>query len=107
MVKEGELVDIKCKPAQSGSLLIWFRVLPKNMEFIGSFSPSGLPKSPTASLDSSYGFSKISNGILSLKKFKKSTDSGIYSCAFLKGTQLMFGDVTRLVGGEFCFLYLV
>ncbi|KAL6111812.1 uncharacterized protein ACO6RY_08709 [Pungitius sinensis] len=98
-VKEGEQVDITCKPAESGSLLIWFRVLPKNLEFIASFSPNGILKTQGASSESTFIYSRMSEGVLSLKSFNKGTDSGTYSCASLyKGTQLTFGDVTRLVG---------
>ncbi|KAM8915998.1 T-cell surface glycoprotein CD8 alpha chain isoform 2-T3 [Spinachia spinachia] len=98
-VQEGAQVDIECKPAESGTLLIWFRVLPKNLEFTGSFSPSGVPKTIPPSFPATFSHSRISDGILSLKSFQRSTDSGIYSCASLfKGNQLTFGKVTRLVG---------
>ncbi|XP_028432835.1 T-cell surface glycoprotein CD8 alpha chain isoform X2 [Perca flavescens] len=98
-VTEGAEVEIKCKPLDSGSMVIWFRVLDTSaMEFIGSFSNNGLLKSTTDSFQSTFSHSKMQQDILTLKSFNKAQDSGVYSCAALKGSILKFGETTRLVG---------
>ncbi|XP_035518531.1 T-cell surface glycoprotein CD8 alpha chain [Morone saxatilis] len=95
---EGQLVEIHCQPKTTGSMIVWFRVLDKTgMEFIGSFSNTGIVKS--SPLSPIFSFSKIIQKILILQSFNKSRDSGIYSCASLyKGNELSFGKVTRLFG---------
>ncbi|XP_073323665.1 T-cell surface glycoprotein CD8 alpha chain isoform X2 [Pagrus major] len=98
-VNEGQQVDIRCRPPEPGSMIIWFRVLDKSgMEFIGSFSNTGVKKPNTKPPTSIFTFTKIAQDYLTLKSFKEADDSGIYSCASLhKGTELRFGTVTRLV----------
>lgn len=108
-VTEGDNAEIKCRPSDPGSMIIWFRVRDKSgMEFIASFSSNGMPKPNTKSPSSTFIDSKIGQNILILQSFKEAVDSGVYSCATLyKGTELRFGEVTRLVGGELCFINLV
>uniref|UniRef100_A0A8C9XLS5 T-cell surface glycoprotein CD8 alpha chain n=1 Tax=Sander lucioperca TaxID=283035 RepID=A0A8C9XLS5_SANLU len=104
VAKEGEQVEITCKPHDMGSMVIWFRVLDTSgMEFIASFSSIGLTKSTAASFPSTFSNSKIQQNILILKSFNKAQDSGVYCCAALKNNGLKFGITTRLVGGDTCF----
>ncbi|XP_035857739.1 T-cell surface glycoprotein CD8 alpha chain isoform X2 [Sander lucioperca] len=99
VAKEGEQVEITCKPHDMGSMVIWFRVLDTSgMEFIASFSSIGLTKSTAASFPSTFSNSKIQQNILILKSFNKAQDSGVYCCAALKNNGLKFGITTRLVG---------
>ncbi|XP_023145045.1 T-cell surface glycoprotein CD8 alpha chain isoform X2 [Amphiprion ocellaris] len=99
-VKEGESIDIECEPLPpTSSMIIWFRALDNfGMEFIASFSASGFAKSKHSNY--SEIFSDKSKSKQTLKAFKKSRDSGIYSCATLQGNELKFGKVTRLIGEE-------
>ncbi|XP_034726048.1 T-cell surface glycoprotein CD8 alpha chain isoform X2 [Etheostoma cragini] len=98
-VKEGEQVEIKCKPQDTNAMVIWFRILDTSgMEFIASFSNSGELKSPAASFPSTFSQSKIKQHILTLQSFSESRDSGVYSCASLKANELKFGEETQLVG---------
>ena len=106
--REGQPVEIQCRPSEMGTMVIWFRVLDTSgMEFIASFSTTGILKSPTeASFPAAFSHSKIKDDILILKSFKKA-DSGVYSCASLfRGNELRFGTATRLEEGEFCFIHL-
>ncbi|XP_037639020.1 T-cell surface glycoprotein CD8 alpha chain [Sebastes umbrosus] len=98
--KEGQPVQITCKPAEAGSMIVWFRVLDTSgMEFIASFTNNGLLKSPLASFPSTFSYSRIREDILILLKFSKDLDSGVYSCASLfGGKELKFGNVIRLGG---------
>nr|XP_057923634.1 T-cell surface glycoprotein CD8 alpha chain isoform X2 [Doryrhamphus excisus] len=101
-VKEGEPREIKCKPSESGSMIIWFRVRDTSgVDFIASFSNQGMIKKEGVSYSSIFSASKMSENIMTITSFSQGRDSGLYGCASLKGTQLIFGDVTRLVGGEF------
>nr|XP_020448698.1 T-cell surface glycoprotein CD8 alpha chain [Monopterus albus] len=98
IIIENQDVDITCKPPEAGSMIVWFRVLDKSgMEFIASFSNTGIPKS-SGSCYSYFSNSKISQSTLTLKSFDKTRDSGVYSCAAIKSNELKFGDMTRLVG---------
>ncbi|XP_031725740.1 T-cell surface glycoprotein CD8 alpha chain [Anarrhichthys ocellatus] len=98
-VKEGQPVELKCRPSVEASMIVWFRVLDNGIEFIASFSREGFPKSPVASFPSTFSHSSIRNDILKLKSFNKARDSGIYSCGSLvKGNEMQFGKVIRLVG---------
>lgn len=101
--KEGQQVEIKCSPAEVGSMVIWFRVLDKSgMEFIASFSNNGVKKAAKTPPSSAFSYDSIRQSTLILKSFSAASDSGVYSCASLfKGNELKFGAVTRLVGGEF------
>lgn len=106
-IKQGESADIECHPRDMGTMTIWFRILDKaGMEFIASFS-NGIPKNTEGRPSSSFSFSKISKHIVTLQSFDRNKDSGLYSCSSLvKGKELVFGEATRLVGGEFCFMNL-
>nr|XP_057923642.1 T-cell surface glycoprotein CD8 alpha chain isoform X3 [Doryrhamphus excisus] len=98
-VKEGEPREIKCKPSESGSMIIWFRVRDTSgVDFIASFSNQGMIKKEGVSYSSIFSASKMSENIMTITSFSQGRDSGLYGCASLKGTQLIFGDVTRLVG---------
>ncbi|XP_015240793.1 PREDICTED: T-cell surface glycoprotein CD8 alpha chain isoform X1 [Cyprinodon variegatus] len=101
-VEEDQSQEIKCSPPNEGSITIkfLFRVLDKSgMEFIGSFSKTGVIKEKGASYNSlSVKYSEPSF-IFTVKNFNKEKDSGIYSCASLVGgNNLQFGDVTTLKG---------
>ncbi|XP_068576567.1 T-cell surface glycoprotein CD8 alpha chain [Cebidichthys violaceus] len=96
--KEGQPVEIKCRPGEVGTMIVWFRVLDNDMEFLASFSKDGFYKSSANSF-STFSYSRMRDNILTLQSFNKTRDSGIYSCASLnKGNTLQFGKVTRLVG---------
>ncbi|XP_054473261.1 T-cell surface glycoprotein CD8 alpha chain isoform X2 [Anoplopoma fimbria] len=100
-VKEGDPVSITCKPGEMGSLVVWFRVLDPGMQFLASFSSNGVLKSSTGSFSSIFSDTNIRENILTLKKFSKTRDSGVYSCASLiKGNELNFGNLIRLVGDK-------
>uniref|UniRef100_A0A3Q2ECG2 CD8a molecule n=1 Tax=Cyprinodon variegatus TaxID=28743 RepID=A0A3Q2ECG2_CYPVA len=106
-VEEDQSQEIKCSPPNEGSITIkfLFRVLDKSgMEFIGSFSKTGVIKEKGASYNSlSVKYSEPSF-IFTVKNFNKEKDSGIYSCASLVGgNNLQFGDVTTLKG-KFCLI---
>lgn len=104
-VDEGQQVEIYCKPPQMSGMVTWFRVLDKSgMEFIASFSAGHLK---STSLHQNFISTKIRDHKLILKSFNKDTDSGAYSCAVIKSNELKFGEVTRLVGGEFLYISLV
>lgn len=70
------------------------------MEFIAAFDLNGNAKPTDTRPTSEFDHSKIRKHILILKSFNKEKDSGQYSCATYKGPVLIFGKVTRLVGGE-------
>ncbi|XP_053723495.1 T-cell surface glycoprotein CD8 alpha chain isoform X3 [Synchiropus splendidus] len=92
--KEGEQVQIQCKPS-IGTLVMWFRVLDgSTMEFIGSFSNNGVLK---GALPSIFTHTPGKDAI-TLNSFKSSRDSGLYTCGSLKNNQVNFGQVTSLVG---------
>lgn len=98
-MKEGNNVEIKCKPGVSNRpRTIWFRVRDNaGMEFMATYDLNGnqKKKSSTLQLDSS----KITRDILILESFKRE-DSGFYCCAVIQGYSLEFGQVTQLVAGE-------
>ena len=103
VVKEGSDVEISCQPEQSGTMVVWFRVLDgSRMEFIGSFSPSGTQKAAQTDYKSKFSDRKTDTTFfLKLKSFVKARDSGMYTCTSLyRGQELRFGKVTRLRGGE-------
>ncbi|XP_068598258.1 T-cell surface glycoprotein CD8 alpha chain [Brachionichthys hirsutus] len=104
IVEDGRPVVIRCQP-EMGSMVLWFRVLDhRGMEFIGSFTNTGLQKS-TFAPSSPFSFAKMRQHDLVLPAFDRVRDSGAYSCASLhKGTELKFGGVTRLVGDSIDFL---
>uniref|UniRef100_A0A3Q0R494 T-cell surface glycoprotein CD8 alpha chain n=1 Tax=Amphilophus citrinellus TaxID=61819 RepID=A0A3Q0R494_AMPCI len=98
--KEGDKTEISCTPQNSAgaSMIVWFRVLDSSgMEFIGSFSTTGIKKTVMPNFDEIFSYS---TNRLTLKSFQRK-DSGTYSCAALvSGTKLTFGEVTKIEGGE-------
>ncbi|XP_077429172.1 T-cell surface glycoprotein CD8 alpha chain [Vanacampus margaritifer] len=95
--KEEQSIEMTCKPSESGSMIMWFRVLDKSgLEFLASFSNNGILKSASKSFSSIFSDLRIREGVLTLKSFHKGRDSGIYSCASLKISELKFGNVIRL-----------
>nr|XP_033483355.1 T-cell surface glycoprotein CD8 alpha chain isoform X2 [Epinephelus lanceolatus] len=99
-VKEGQQIDINCKPEAMGTMVIWFRVLDtSSVEFIASFSSTGVLKSSSTSFSSTFSVSQSKQYTLTLKAFNKAKDSGVYNCGSLyRGNELKFGKATRLVG---------
>lgn len=106
-IKQDQSAEIECRPRETGTMTIWFRILDKaGMEFIASFS-NGVKKDTDGRPSSTFSFSKIYKNIVILQSFDRNKDSGLYGCASLvKGKELAFGEVTKLVGGEFCFMNL-
>ncbi|XP_041814815.1 T-cell surface glycoprotein CD8 alpha chain [Chelmon rostratus] len=98
-VKEGQEVEISCRP-ELGSMVIWFRLLGESdMEFIGSYANNGIEKTAMKAFSSIFRRSASNPYSLTLKSFNKMRDSGAYICAALvKGTELRFGKITQLVG---------
>ncbi|KAI9521139.1 hypothetical protein NQZ68_010843 [Dissostichus eleginoides] len=96
-VKEGNLVRLDCVPRDMGTMVVWFRHLDTTgMEFIASFTNNGVLKSARNSVSELFGHSKDWPISLTLKSFNQTRDSGVYSCASLKGSELIFGNPTRL-----------
>ncbi|XP_061642048.1 zinc finger matrin-type protein 1-like isoform X3 [Phyllopteryx taeniolatus] len=96
--KDGQKIEVSCKPSDVGSMVMWFRVVDKSgMEFLASYTNNGMQKSTSDSM-SNFSDLRIREDIIILKSFSKARDSGIYSCASLKNNQLKFGDITRLTG---------
>ncbi|KAF3856026.1 hypothetical protein F7725_016749 [Dissostichus mawsoni] len=99
-VKEGNLVSLNCVPRDMGTMVVWFRHLDTTgMEFIASFTNNGVLKSARNSVSELFGLSKDRPISLKLKSFNQTRDSGVYSCASLKGSDLIFGNVIRLFQG--------
>uniref|UniRef100_A0A3B4EIL6 Ig-like domain-containing protein n=1 Tax=Pygocentrus nattereri TaxID=42514 RepID=A0A3B4EIL6_PYGNA len=82
----------------SGQTVWWFRLKNNSvLEFIASFTSSGDKKA--GDMDSKFDPQKMkSSKRLTLKGFKKETDSGSYSCASINNNKLNFGPVTSLQG---------
>ncbi|KAM9859859.1 T-cell surface glycoprotein CD8 alpha chain isoform 2-T2 [Aulostomus maculatus] len=100
VLPEGQQVEIKCRPAEVGTSIQWFRVQDNSgMHFIVSTSNTGLRR-PDSSIPSAFSDKKLKEDVLILKSFSRSVDSGVYSCASLKNNQLKFGEVTRLAGEQ-------
>lgn len=102
VVDNGDTVEITCKFSNLASTVMWFRVLDKTgMEFIASFDMNGNLK--RGHLPEEFNADKMNKNILTLKSFNKAKDSGVYSCAIIHNSGLLFGQTTRLRGGEFGF----
>ncbi|KAJ3602095.1 hypothetical protein NHX12_029854 [Muraenolepis orangiensis] len=80
-----------------------------NVEFIGSFTKMGVDRTPPDA--KVYGTSRMpeqhtlrlhfnmsERHTLRLKSFDAARDSGLYGCASVVGSELIFGKVTRLIG---------
>ncbi|CAJ1051482.1 uncharacterized protein LOC109994563 [Xyrichtys novacula] len=99
VLREQQSYSIKCDIQGPGSTIVWFRVLDTaGIEFIVSFNAIGDLKHPSSLFSSIFSYSKGKHNTLTLNAFSKARDSGVYSCASLKGYELKFGPVTRLVG---------
>ncbi|XP_059184586.1 T-cell surface glycoprotein CD8 alpha chain [Centropristis striata] len=96
-VKEGKSVIINCELQDKGSMVVWLRILDTSgMEFIASFSITGVLKQSGPSFDSIFSYQTNKPGTLTLQSFNKNRDSGVYSCGVLKNSALIFGPTTRL-----------
>ncbi|KAM7006836.1 T-cell surface glycoprotein CD8 alpha chain [Tautogolabrus adspersus] len=99
VIKERELVEIRCDTNGFSNTFVWFRVLDTPaMEFIASYNLIGDVKSAPSSLSSIFSHKKSKQYILTLKSFNKARDSGVYGCACQKPQELKIASVTRLVG---------
>ncbi|CAL8402750.1 unnamed protein product [Arctogadus glacialis] len=95
--KEGEKVQIHCKPPAAHTVVMWLRVVDKSVEFIASFHLNGMIKQEGMFDKKIYSDSKMmSEKILSIKSFNSQRDRGVYICAGLTSNVLTFGNVTRL-----------
>ncbi|XP_061919513.1 T-cell surface glycoprotein CD8 alpha chain [Entelurus aequoreus] len=98
-LKEGQAFPIECVPSETGSMVVWFRVLDgSGVDFIASFSNQGMIKSEGASYSGTFAGKSMANNVMTVASFSRDRDSGLYSCASLKNNQLLFGAVTRLQG---------
>lgn len=103
VVRENQDVEISCSVSTPGSTVVWFRIVEtRSMEFIASFGFNGELKRVDASKP--YFSASGQKNRLKLTSFNKARDSGAYSCGSQKGQDMVFGQVTRLVGGEFSLL---
>ncbi|XP_071349174.1 T-cell surface glycoprotein CD8 alpha chain [Trachinotus anak] len=99
-VKEAEKVEIGCEVSKMFSTLMWFRVLDTSgMQFIASFDKDGKLKN-TLTLPAEFDSTRMGDRVLTLKSFSRARDSGLYSCAVIRGSALEFGGGTRLRGVE-------
>ncbi|XP_051933251.1 T-cell surface glycoprotein CD8 alpha chain [Hippocampus zosterae] len=99
--KERLRVELNCQPPEVMATTVWFRVMDKSgIEFLATFSTSGMVKSQSNSFTSIFSDIKIRDNVLTITSFNKGRDSGIYSCASMKDNKLYFGDITRLVGDD-------
>ncbi|KAL6469858.1 hypothetical protein MHYP_G00209770 [Metynnis hypsauchen] len=98
VLKEDEDKEISCDPSSSGNTVWWFRLIKNTqLEFIASFTSSGEKK--VGDMESKFNSQNMkSSKRLTLKSFKKKTDSGYYSCATINSNKLHFGRVTSLQG---------
>ncbi|XP_024126309.1 T-cell surface glycoprotein CD8 alpha chain [Oryzias melastigma] len=99
-IQEGSSVDFRCQ-IKEGTVVFWFRVLDvSNMEFIASFSNTGIEKNFEVKYKAMFKHEKNADDfILTLKSFSAQRDSGAYVCAALvKGNTLQFGEITRVNG---------
>ncbi|CAL8380954.1 unnamed protein product [Boreogadus saida] len=96
--KEGEKVNIECKPPHPTALsVMWLRVVDNSVDFIASYHSTGEIKRETILDKTIYSDSKMNTeNILSIKKFNSQRDRGVYICAALTSNVLIFGKVTRL-----------
>lgn len=104
-LQEGSTVHFKCQIPE-GTVVFWFRLLDgSNMEFIASFSNTGMEKKFEQQFKNLFSHEKKDTYfILTLKSFSASRDSGAYVCAALvKGNMLQFGEIERVHGGNFRF----
>uniref|UniRef100_A0A3P9KHP6 Uncharacterized LOC100125537 n=1 Tax=Oryzias latipes TaxID=8090 RepID=A0A3P9KHP6_ORYLA len=98
--QEGSTVHFKCQISE-GTVVFWFRLLDgSNMEFIASFSNTGMEKKFEQQYKNLFSHEKKDTYfILTLKSFSASRDSGAYVCAALvKGNMLQFGEIERVHG---------
>ena len=107
---EGKKFEIKCAPSKTGAFSVaWLRVVDNGMEFIGSFRTTGELREDSQMSHKFdkviYGYKKMSDNILTIKKYNSQRDSGVYGCAALNASALTFGEVTRLLRGESTILY--
>uniref|UniRef100_A0A3B3HMQ2 Immunoglobulin V-set domain-containing protein n=1 Tax=Oryzias latipes TaxID=8090 RepID=A0A3B3HMQ2_ORYLA len=99
-LQEGSTVHFKCQIPE-GTVVFWFRLLDgSNMEFIASFSNTGMEKKFEQQFKNLFSHEKKDTYfILTLKSFSASRDSGAYVCAALvKGNMLQFGEIERVHG---------
>ncbi|XP_059926164.1 T-cell surface glycoprotein CD8 alpha chain [Gadus macrocephalus] len=95
--KEGEKVQIHCKPPKASPTIMWLRVVDNGVEFIASYHSSGMIKKESMLDKEIYSDSKMrTEKILSIKKFNSQRDRGVYTCAGLTSNVLTIGNVTRL-----------
>uniref|UniRef100_A0A8C8E2M4 Ig-like domain-containing protein n=1 Tax=Oryzias sinensis TaxID=183150 RepID=A0A8C8E2M4_9TELE len=102
-IQEGIPVYFKCQISE-GTVVFWFRMLDgSNMEFIASFSNTGMEKKFEQQYKNLFSHEKKDTYfILTLKSFSAPRDSGAYVCAALvKGNTLQFGEIDRVHGGNF------
>ncbi|XP_061688994.1 T-cell surface glycoprotein CD8 alpha chain isoform X2 [Syngnathoides biaculeatus] len=97
VIKDGYKVEVRCRPSDIGTIVMWFRVLDKSgIEFLASYTNNGIRKYVSGSFSSHFSDLRIRDDILILKSFSKGRDSGTYSCATLKNNELKFGPLIRL-----------
>ncbi|MFT7798798.1 T-cell surface glycoprotein CD8 alpha chain [Arapaima gigas] len=94
--EEGQEVSISCPLKHSSSAVFWFRIVKNGLDFIGTFTYDGTPKTQ---IDASvFNYGEIKNQKLIVKNFNKNRDSGTYSCAYINANKLFFGEATVIEG---------
>ncbi|XP_073681153.1 uncharacterized protein [Garra rufa] len=94
--KEGVEVPVHCDPKISGAITFWFQINTSGAKYL--FSVKGTDEKANAD-DKKYKVIKNSNKVsLAIQSFKKTTDSGLYTCAAMNNNRLIFGELTEIKG---------
>ncbi|XP_073681166.1 uncharacterized protein [Garra rufa] len=94
--KEGVEVPVHCDPKISGAITFWFQINTSGAKYL--FSVKGTEEKANAD-KTKYKVNKNADKVsLTIQSFKKTTDSGFYTCAAMNNNRLIFGDLTEIKG---------
>ncbi|XP_073727543.1 T-cell surface glycoprotein CD8 alpha chain isoform X2 [Misgurnus anguillicaudatus] len=96
IVKDGDDVSVECVPGISGTLTFWFRIQNDGPKFL--FTSKNTEVKAT-DVPENYKVKVSGDKMgLTIQKFNKKKDSGVYTCAGMNNNMLRFGKQTTING---------
>ncbi|XP_026090160.1 T-cell surface glycoprotein CD8 alpha chain [Carassius auratus] len=93
--KNGQEVLVDCDPKQAGVITFWFQIKTSGPKYLFTVKGADVKSNTDKEKYIVKTGGKVS---LAIQNFNKETDSGFYTCAAMNSNQLMFGEMTEIIG---------
>ncbi|XP_043076796.1 T-cell surface glycoprotein CD8 alpha chain [Puntigrus tetrazona] len=94
--QEGKEATVNCDTKLPGVITFWFKINRSGAKYL--FTVKGTDIRSDVEDKEKYKVNNNGKVSLTIRSFKKKSDSGLYSCASMNNNQLSFGELTEMKG---------